>query len=491
MSNNQSPSTWGSQSGYVWSLIGSAVGFANVLSFSAQAYKNGGGAFLIPYFLALFVLGIPLLLLEGLIGYRWKLPLVNAYGKVANRTGRWLGWISVLACLSIGAFYIVLTGYSASYIYFSAMNLIPLDTKAFFQQEFLKTTASLSEVGTISWPIFFSLIAVSIATWFVLVRNVRDGIEKICSLFMPLLAVLVTLFAISVNFLPGGLSGWYYYLTPDFSKLLSVDLWRDIFGQLFFSLSLGLGIIVGYSRHTDQSVNIGRAMLWTALGDFTVSFISGSAIFGCLAHISYTQGIPFDQIIKTDSPFEIGFVIFPRILQFFHPVFNRVLAPLFFFCIFIAGITGVFSIVESIAGNIQYAGHLTRKKAVTLAITAMSCLGVFFCLGNAAHLLDAIVPMVVGTNMLLGGLALITAFMFINPTLRQDPLWRRKDGSWGWNGLMLRFVAPLLLAAILLFNLGSEFGEWDLAKSVRWIWFASVAMIAALLAQIQPSLKHK
>src|ERR1700733_1438501 len=94
--------TWRSQAGFVWSLIGSAVGFANILSFSAQLYKNGGGAFLIPYCMALFVLGIPLLILEGVIGYRMKAPLVAAYGAVWGKAGKTLVWLAVLACLSIG-----------------------------------------------------------------------------------------------------------------------------------------------------------------------------------------------------------------------------------------------------------------------------------------------------------------------------------------------------------------------------------------------------
>src|SRR5581483_5503063 len=103
MSNNQtvSDATWKSQAGFIWSLIGSAVGFANILSFSAQVYKNGGGAFLIPYCMALFILGIPLLILEGMIGYRMKSPLVTAYGNVLGKWGKTLGWLAVLACLSI------------------------------------------------------------------------------------------------------------------------------------------------------------------------------------------------------------------------------------------------------------------------------------------------------------------------------------------------------------------------------------------------------
>lgn len=199
MSNN--PTTWRSQSGYVWSLIGSAVGFANILSFSAQVYKNGGGAFLIPYILAVIALGIPMLLLEGFIGYKWNLPLVTAYGKKWKDVGKTFGWLSIISCLTIGSFYIVLTGYSAAYTYFSAVNAIPEDSKTFFIQSFLKTTPTLSDLGSLSIPIFLSTCVVAILTWFVLVRHVKDGIERICTIFMPLMAIIMAVFAILVSFL--------------------------------------------------------------------------------------------------------------------------------------------------------------------------------------------------------------------------------------------------------------------------------------------------
>lgn len=472
MSNNQniSNNTWKSQSGFVWSLIGSAVGFANILSFSAQVYKNGGGAFLIPYCMALFILGIPLLILEGIIGYRYKSPLVTAYGSVWGIGGKTLGWMAVLACLSIGGFYIVLTGYSVAYIYFSAANSIPEDSKTFFVNSFLKTTSGISDFGQISIPIFISTVAVAIATWFVLVRNVRDGIEKVCSIFMPMLAIIMAAFAVIVTFLPGGIEGWIFYLRPDFSRLLDPSLWRDVFGQLFFSLSLGLGIIVGYSRHTGKATNVARAMMWVALGDFTVSFISGAAIFGCLAHISYIQQIPFDSILRTDSTFEIGFVVFPQIIKAFGPALAQVIGVIFFFCIFIAGITGVFSIVESIAGNVEIEFGASRKKAVTATIIALTALAAFFCMGNASHMIDALAPMVIGTNMLIGGLALIIIFQYACPDLKNDGVWKMGTRTSPY-AFCLRYIAPVLLVVILIGNLMQEFQGFDISKAVRWTWF--------------------
>jgi len=481
MSND---STWKSQAGFVWSLIGSAVGFANVLSFSAQVYKNGGGAFLIPYCMALFMLGIPLLILEGIVGHRLKAPLVQAYGHVAGKIGKMFGWLAVIACLTIGGFYIVLTGYAVAYTYFSAMGTIPADTQDFFLNRFLQTTKEITDFGTLSIPILLSTIAVAVGTWFVLVRNVKDGIEKICSIFMPILATIMTLFAVVVCFLPGGLEGWSYYLKPDFSRLADPSLWRDVFGQLFFSISLGLGIIVGYSRHTGKTTNIGRAMLYVALGDFAVSFISGAAIFGCLAHISYTQGIPFASILTSDSTFEIGFIVFPHIFKCFGPLLGQVIGVIFFFCIFIAGITGVFSIVESIAGNVETQSGISRKRAVTYSILAVGTIALFFCMGNASHILDALVPMVMGTNMLVGGLALIIVFHYLSKEVKSDPVW--------WSGkrltlfaLCLKYVAPTVLAIILVGYLTQEFASFDLYKGIRWSWLA-----LALLASYTLSARH-
>ncbi|MBS0654980.1 MAG: sodium-dependent transporter [Verrucomicrobia bacterium] len=479
MSNaeNSSDTTWRSQAGFVFSLIGSAVGFANILSFSAQLYKNGGGAFLIPYCLALLILGIPLLILEGIIGYRGKMPLVSAYGSVFGKAGKTLGWLAVLACLTIGGFYIVLTGYSVAYTYFSAVGAIPEDAEHFFVNSFLKITPSITSFGELSLPIFISTIAVAVVTWIVLSRNIKDGIERVCSIFMPLLALIMAAFAIIVSFLPGGLDGWAYYLKPDFSKLFDAALWRDVFGQLFFSLSLGLGIIVGYSRHTGQAINIRKAMMYVAIGDFVVSFIAGAAIFGCLAHISYVQQIPFDAILTTDSTFKIGFVVFPYIFKFFGPVLEQVIGVIFFFCLFIAGITGVFSIVESIAGNVEVEFGLSRRRATGIAICAVTGFATLFCMGNSSHLIDALVPMVMGNNMLIGGLALILVFQYLSADVKSDPVWMNGT-KLNLTGTCLRVLSPVLLSIILIGNLVQEFDSFSLEQVIRWGWFA-IALAAS------------
>ena len=474
---------WGSEAGFIWSMIGSAVGFANILGFSSKAYFHGGGAFLIPFMIALLVLGIPLLFLEGVIGQKFALPLVTAAGKVAGKKGKFFGWLSVLACLTIGGFYTVLTGWSAAYTYLTAANLVPADSASFFKYEFLKDSGSLLNFGGIAWWVLIFTAIVTYFAWYVMSRNVQEGVEKLCSVFLPMLAIIVSAFAIGVMFLPGAFSGFKQYLLPDFSKLSNPRIWLDYFGHLFFSLSLGLGIVPGYARHADSKVNIARSMFWVVVGDFLISFISGLAIFGCIGYMSQLQGIPFSSLVRPDSNFEIGFVIFPAILTTFGPILYRLLGPLFFFSVFVAGITGVFSIIESVGGNFEIEFNLKRHDAITLATLVMAGMSFFYCLGNGQHIIGALEPMVTGFNMLIGGIAEILIFMFAAPVIMDHPIWTH-DQKHTPAYYSLRYVVVALLGVILISAVGEEIASgFGLVETVRWGWFALASVVAMYLSK--------
>lgn len=459
-------------------MIGSAVGFANVLSFSALCYKNGGGAFLIPYILAHVMVGIPMLFLEGIVGQRGQLPLVSALGGVGKRLGKLFGWLSILTCATIGGFYIVLTGFSVAYTYFSAAGVIPPDTAHFFKEVFLKDSGGLTQWGTIAWPVFFATLLVAFFSWVVLARNVQAGIEKLCTIFLPLLGVIVLLFTVVILFLPGAMVGIKHYLIPDFSRLADIALWRDVFGQVFFSLSLGLGIVTGYSRHNKESFSISRAMVKVAVGDFVISFLCGLAIFGCIGFMSVQSGTPFASLVPSDSAFEVGFVIFPMILSSLGEGLSRIFGPIFFFCVFIAGITGVFSIVESIAGNIEIEFKKNRKAAVAIAMGAVMLLSFPFCLGNGQHILAALAPMVLGNAMLLGGIAEIIFFLFLCKQIKTDPLFSRTYPYYA----LKYFVLPLLLTSLSLALFSELTSPLTFATAVRWGWLALAALLSFTLA---------
>jgi NSS family neurotransmitter:Na+ symporter len=489
MANVTKQQTWSKEAGYIWSMIGSAVGFANVLSFSALCYKNGGGAFLIPYIIAHLVIGLPMLILEGIIGQRTKLPIVTAMGNVAGSLGKMVGWLAVLTCATIGGFYVVLTGYSVAYTYFSATGSIGADSAFFFKHVFLKDSGSLAQLGGIAVGVLISTALVVIFTWSVIVRNVHSGIEKMCSFFMPLLGMIVILFSVAAFFLPGSIEGIRHYLIPNFSRLGDWLLWRDVFGQVFFSLSLGLGIVVGYSRHNPSSFNVPRAMLKVAIGDFVISFIAGFAIFGCIGFMSAKSGIPFSQLVPSDSAFEIGFVIFPTILAQFGQVVSKIVGPIFFFCVFIAGVTGFFSIVESVAGNIEVEFNKSRKRAVAIAMIFVGALALPFCMGNGQHILGSLAPMVLGNAMLIGGIAEIILFLMISKTIGNDKVWMKGANS-SFSYYALKYGVLPILTLILFGALYQEASKGVTTEGIlRFSWLAIVLLSGGMLTYRRSSQK--
>lgn len=493
-SEEENTDHWKSESGYIWSMLGTAVGFANLLGFGSQCYRNGGGAFLVPFFVAMFILGIPMLCLEGVVGQRLQSPLVTAYGLLSGRKGKFFGWLSILAVWTIGSFYLVLTAWSAAYTYFSGMGMIPADTEAFFVHQVLGVSSGLENWGSLSISLFVTTVILGIYSWWVISRDIQSGIERWCSIFLPLLTLLILIFAILVAFLPGSMTGLYYYLTPDFSKIWNLTLWRDVFGHLFFSFSLGLGIVVGYSRHNKKRTDIPRAMMRVAIADFLISFIAGFVIFGSLGYMSYTQGIPFEDIVSTVSNFDIGYVIFPLVLKTFGDFFSRLIGVFFFFSLFIGGITGVFSIIESIAGNIQFEFQKSRKTAVSIAISGTLLLASLFCMGNGTHIIDALGPMVLGNNMLVGGIAQIIVFLYLTKEISNDPVWFQgniKENKRTWNYSILKFFALPILIIILSYALKEEvFTQFNSASAVRWMWFACAASIAFFLARKGKEIKN-
>ncbi len=478
--------TWTSQPGYIWSLIGSAVGFANILSFSAKAYFYGGGAFLVPFTAAIVVLGIPLLCLEGVIGQYFHLPLVSAYGKVAGRIGKFFGWLAILAVTTIGGYYMLLTGWTVAYMYFTVTNSIPADTCTFLNESFLYKSAHIADFGSFAGFMFACTALIGLFSWYVVSRGIRAGIERLCSIFLPMLAVIIAVFTIIVMFLPGAWNGFAHYVVPDFSVLSNPRLWLDAFGHIFFSLSLGLGIVTGYSRHADSSINIMRAMVLVTFGDFLVSCIAGFAVFGCIGYMSNMQGIPFASLVTSASPFEMGFVVFPTILKTFGCYLYPIVGLLFFFCIFIAGITGVFSIIESASGNIEVEFGHSRITAVTIATTIMMGLAAIFCMGNGQYLIGAIDPMVSGFNMLISGIAETICFLWISPTIDKHKVWFTSSGIRSLMYYSVRYVIPVILMLVFITAMMQELsGIIDYTKIIRWSWLVLASVIALILSRTE------
>src|SRR4030095_7482072 len=342
-----------------------------------------------------------------------------AYGRVAGKLGRFFGWLAVFGVLSIGSYYCVITAWTIAYIYYAGMNMIPADTATFFTQTFLGDSGSLTHIGSISIPIVLSIICISTITWVVTVRSIKKGIEKFCSVFLPLLFILLIGLLI---FLPGAWAGVAYFLTPEFSQLLKPEIWLAAFGHVFFSFSLALAIIVGYSRYTNKNVNIAQSMLCVVIAEICTSIVAGLVIFGGIGYMAHIQQIPFTSVINS-SLFGLGFIVFPKVILLFPLALRIIIGSIFFFCVFIAGITGMFSIVEAAAGNFEVELSWTRHKAITITTLAIFCMALLYSGGNGSYIIDALDAIVAGFNVIISGLAEIIFFMYYAPEILKHTVW--------------------------------------------------------------------
>ncbi|MBN1809144.1 MAG: sodium-dependent transporter [Planctomycetes bacterium] len=301
--------TWGSQWGFILAAIGSAIGLGNIWRFPYLAYTYGGAVFLIPYLLALVVVGLPLLMLEFGIGHHMRASAPLAFRKIGRNFG-WLGWWAVtFVMFGIVIYYAVVIAWCVDYLVLSFGKLWGADPSTFFDQKFLKLTTpgpvpgEEFKFGGMAWWVLIGLAVVWAANWVITVRDVQKGIEKANRIFMPLL-LGITAFLVfwSLVFFDGAWKGVGLYLWPgkeDWAKLGDPTIWTAAFGQIFFSLSVGFGIMIAYASYLPRDAKVTRGAVLTALGNSGFSMFAALAVFATIGFVANSYGVGVRELETT------------------------------------------------------------------------------------------------------------------------------------------------------------------------------------------------
>ncbi|HEX2227250.1 MAG TPA: sodium-dependent transporter, partial [Candidatus Binatia bacterium] len=217
---------WNTRWGFLSAAIGSAVGLGSIWRFPYVVYENGGGAYLLPYVVALITAGVPLMILEYGIGHRMRGSAPLSFAKIDSRW-EWLGWWTVLFVMfGINAYYAVVIAWCVSYLGFSLTLAWGADPNAFFFKEFLGATSGPEHVGSPQSSILLSLALVWLANWAITFFGVEKGIEKANKVFMPMLFLLILILLAWTLTLPGATEeGILRYLQPDFARLREAKVW--------------------------------------------------------------------------------------------------------------------------------------------------------------------------------------------------------------------------------------------------------------------------
>lgn len=371
--------SWGSRLGIIMAVAGSAIGLGNFLRFPAKAASNGGGAFLIPYFVSLFLLGIPLMWIEWTLGrYGGGFEHGTAPGIFhsvweKNRFIKYFGVIGIFGPLVIFIYYAYIESWTLAYSFFALLGKYSGLADQSAMQAFLRGYQGLEKNQYFSGlgPAYlFFLVTFALNIW-VIYYGIKGGIERLCKWAMPLLFIFGILLAVRVitlgatEFLRPSWSvsdGFGFLWNPDFSALKSAKVWLEAAGQIFFTLSVGIGVILTYASYLSKGDDVVLSGLTAASTNEFAEVILGGSIVIPAAFVFFG---PVDiQAIARSGVFNLGFVTMPLVLN------QLPLAELFgffwFFLLFLAGITSSVSLAQPAVAFLEDEFNISRKKAVAI-----------------------------------------------------------------------------------------------------------------------------
>lgn len=433
---------WASSFGFIMATAGSAVGLGNLWKFPYLAGKNGGGAFVLIYLIIVVFVGFTIMLGEMCIGRATQRNAIGAY-KALNSKFTWVGIMGVLSGFLILGFYNVVGGWVIKYIFQFLTGGVSGDPAAFFGG-FVSTA-----VEPIIWALVFA-VATALIVW----KGISGGIEKYSSFMMPTLFILLIIVMIRSVTLPGAGAGLSYYLTPDFSKLTPAAIVAAL-GQVFFSLSLGMGCMITYGSYLNKDENIEKDAVIVPLMDTSVALLAGFAILPAVFAFGYEPGA---------GP-GLMFITLPAV--FAEMPLGNVFGLLFFILVLFAAITSSISLLEVCVAYFIDEHRWSRTKAVwiisgaifiltILSSLAMGPLANFLIFGkNFFDLFDFLTSNIM---LPLGGLMMCIFIGYIwgvdkaaAEIMQNGKVAFKSRGFWN---IMVRFVAPVAVGIVFLNMIG-------------------------------------
>jgi NSS family neurotransmitter:Na+ symporter len=438
---------WNSRFAFVMAAIGSAVGLGNVWRFPFVCYENGGGAFLIPFFVALFTAGIPLKILELSIGHWARHPPPQAFHKADPRF-EWTGWLIALSPFIIAIYYVVVMAWCFSYMIYSVDLRWGSNAEQFFHS-FLGDTGTPAILGGISFPVILGLIVVWLCVFLILYKGV-SRIGKVVAITVPLPTILLIILTIRGLTLPGALDGISYYLTPDFSRLGDVNVWLSAYAQVFFSLSIAQGIMITYASFLKKKSDITNNAFIISLADAGTSFLAGFTVFSVVGYLAKTQGISIPELgLRIAGP-NLTFITYPTAISLL-PVAAAFFGIIFYVALLTFGIDSAFSMIEPFTASLSEKWHLSKTKATGLICLIGFTLSLLFATGSGLHWLDIVDHFIANFGLVSIGLleCVLLAWFYRIATFREHVNKTSEILIGRWWDHLIKYVVPTILIILL------------------------------------------
>ena len=392
-----------------------------------------------------------------------------------------------VAFFGINLFYAVVIGWCMNYFLLALDLGWGTDTGAFFHKEFLQISESPFDFGGIRWPILGTTVLAWGLCWAICVREVRHGIEKASLIFMPLLVVLTLVLVGWSLQLDGAIDAIKdHYLHCEWSKinpltLSGLKVWVAAYGQIFFTLSLGFGIMITYASYLPKKTDIVGNALITCVLNCLYSFITGFAVFGTIGFMANAKGVPFEEAIKAGPG--LAFVVYPEAINQL-PAGNRIFGALFFLVLIVAGISSMISLTEAFSCSVCDKFKTTRARATTL-MCGIGVLGsVLFTTNAGLYILDIVDHFINNYALVLGGIleCLLVGWVFKSARMRKHVNECGGRRLWPLWDVAVRWVTPIMLIIILGSAIYQEFQGCYEGYSVKaLVCFGGGILLASLI----------
>ncbi len=581
---------WISRTAFIMAAIGSAVGLGNLWRFPTIAYQHGGGAFFIPYFVALFSAGIPLMIVEYALGQKFQGGAPKAMAAVTEHF-RWVGWFALLVATTITFYYVVVMAYAWHYAAASwnvawtrpapthevdvvdgeavltefpaervSLYILARDERQRAREEaaqqrrapedrlpvlspaeveerqarpenrdvrFVSLTenvenyfnevvlggfrpgywvqAAAEEGGGQAErapPRLFrltpGLLIGAFVTWLAIFLIIFKGVHsvgKVVMVTVPLPILLLLVMLLRGVTLPGSAEGLFYYLRPNWEMLKDPSVWIAAYGQIFFSLSLGFGILIAYASYMPPESDVTNSAFITSFGNCAISFIAGLAVFSVLGYLAFVQGQSVEDVVAGGPG--LVFITYPIALAKM-PMAGWAIGALsfvFFACLITLGIDSAFSLIEGAVTGLRDRLAWVSRPVMTAALCIIGFLGsLVFCTRSGLMWLDIVDRWMSNYGLVLVGLlqCIAVGYFFHLDELKDYINEHSEIKVHNWFDAFVKVITP----AILIFLLANQFltdvtevyGGYDaiLPHSVTlagWGWFGFLFCVALLLAR--------
>ncbi|MGY1986151.1 sodium-dependent transporter [Blastococcus sp. SYSU DS0669] len=473
---------------FILAAIGSAVGLGNIWRFPYVAYENGGGAFVVPYLVALLTAGIPFLLLDYAIGHRHRGSAPLSFARL-RRGVEGLGWWQVAICFVIAVYYAAVLAWALSYTFFSFDQAWGADPEGFFFGEYLQA-GDVEVTADVVPGVLVPLAFVWLAVLAVMALGVQRGIGVVSLVFIPVLVLAFAALVVQALLLPGAGAGLDALFTPDWSALAVPSVWAAAFGQIFFSLSIGFGIMITYASYVSRREDMTGSGLVVGFSNSSFELLAGIGVFAALGFMAQAGGVAVDEVAS--DGIGLAFIAFPTIIS--QAPGGTLLGVLFFGSLVIAGITSLISVIEVVISAVRDkldTGRLTATLAVVVPTAVLSL--VLFSTTSGIYVLDVVDHFVNQYGILVVALLsmLVVAWGLRALPRLADHLnvhGRPRLGT-AWR-LLTSVVAPAGLAIVLVLalrdDLDAPYGDYPtwLLVSLGWLLVVALPVAGFLIARL-------